>query len=135
MKRHAKLVPLSRQHHQQLMLARLIRLDAPLYKGLPTIVEEKVSYAIQFFHEHLLDHFSSEERLFDSLKFNPPQGETLALIQKQKEYQDQLKASFLSLTVASLDQTGRLMEDAIRHEERVLFQHLQQNYSLEEVSY
>ncbi|MFT7020765.1 MAG: hypothetical protein ACJASO_002965 [Cyclobacteriaceae bacterium] len=112
-----------------------MRLDAPLYKGLPTIVEEKVSYAIQFFHEHLIDHFSSEERLFDSLKSYTLQTETLALIKKQKEYQDQLKASFLSLTVASLDQTGRLMEDAVRHEERILFQHLQQNYSLEDGSY
>ncbi|MFT4736455.1 MAG: hypothetical protein ACI8QD_000139 [Cyclobacteriaceae bacterium] len=135
MKRHAKLISLSRQHHQQLLLARLMRLDAPLYKGLPTIVEEKVSYAIQFFHEHLIDHFSSEERLFDSLKSYTLQTETLALIKKQKEYQDQLKASFLSLTVASLDQTGRLMEDAVRHEERILFQHLQQNYSLEDGSY
>ncbi|MFT6941082.1 MAG: hypothetical protein ACJASN_002577, partial [Cyclobacteriaceae bacterium] len=29
MKRHAKLISLSRQHHQQLLLARLMRLDAP----------------------------------------------------------------------------------------------------------
>jgi hypothetical protein len=36
MKRHEALIPLSRDHHGTLILARLLRSDAPPYKGLPT---------------------------------------------------------------------------------------------------
>ena len=49
MKRHPALIPLSREHHGALILARLIQKDAPPYKGLPLEINGKAVYAQEFY--------------------------------------------------------------------------------------
>lgn len=61
MKRHKSLIPLSRQHHDTLLLAQLIKKDAPAYKGLPTDIKGKREYTLITFRDHLVPHFEAEE--------------------------------------------------------------------------
>jgi iron-sulfur cluster repair protein YtfE (RIC family) len=64
MKRHKGLIALSRQHHDALILAQLIKRNAPPYKGLPTDTKGKRKYTLEKFKEHLVPHFEAEELIF-----------------------------------------------------------------------
>src|SRR3954447_26755868 len=64
MKRHQSLIPLSRDHHAALLLARLLQIGAPAYKGLPSDAEGKLAYAFQFYENELISHFNKEEKIF-----------------------------------------------------------------------
>lgn len=43
-KRHKTLIPLSKSHHQVLMLAQILRSDVPSFKGMPDSLREKIDY-------------------------------------------------------------------------------------------
>lgn len=130
LRRHPNLIPLSRDHHHGLVLAQLLKYDVPDYKGLPTTVEGKAEHALRFYEEKLAPHFRLEEerllpavtgydslldhycervredhrrltRLLDQWRQSPPNG-------------------------SDLDEFGRLLEEHIRFEERVLFQRIQE---------
>jgi hemerythrin-like domain-containing protein len=132
MKRHESLIPVSRQHHGGLLTARLLRNDAPPYKGMPTTAEDKRAYALQFWEEHLKPHFQLEEAtVFRTASAAGPslreQAEALEAEHRQ------LEQLLLALPQASdadlpawLDEVGRLLEQHIRTEERVFFDMLQQ---------
>ena len=68
MKRHEALAPLSREHHSALILAQLLKKDAPAYKGLPTALNEKTAYALQMFTATLQLHFTNEEEMLDKIR-------------------------------------------------------------------
>ena len=68
MKRHEALAPLSREHHSALILAQLLKKDAPAYKGLPTALNEKAAYALHMFITTLQLHFTNEEEMLDKIK-------------------------------------------------------------------
>ena len=53
MKRHESLAPLSREHHEGLILAQLLKKGAPAYRGLPTDLAGKLSYAREMFERIL----------------------------------------------------------------------------------
>lgn len=62
MRRHEKLIPLSREHHQMLMLSQLLKKNAPLYKGLPVSLPDKLKYACNVYQDTILNHFLREEK-------------------------------------------------------------------------
>ena len=69
MKRHRSLIPLSRDHHRGLLLAQLLKKDAPEYKGLPTDATGKYNYLLDKWKFELKPHFKNEEKiLFSSVK-------------------------------------------------------------------
>ena len=68
MKRHETLAPLSRDHHEALILAQLLKKDAPAYKNLPTQPNEKAGYAVNFYINHLEKHFLQEETMLQQVK-------------------------------------------------------------------
>ena len=72
MKRHIALTPLSREHHSALILAQLLKKDAPVYKGLPQTAKEKAIYATAFFEKDLKAHFEKEEAVFGLVKMVHP---------------------------------------------------------------
>ena len=78
MKRHESLAPLSREHHGALILAQLIKRNAPEYKGLPTTIIEKAAYAIQFYKTDLTKHFKKEELMLKKVRAIHPLVTTLA---------------------------------------------------------
>ena len=129
MKRHETLAPLSREHHGALILAQLLKKDAPPYKGLPE-PEGKRDYALQFFKTDLQTHFIKEEKILDQVKQCHVDIEKLT--REIKAEHVQLKILFASLEhsknlSAALDNLGILLETHIRKEERVLFPLIQEH--------
>lgn len=124
MKRHPSLVPLSREHHNALLLAQLLKISTPDYKGLPTTIEEKAKYASELYKNVLINHFKAEEKL---LKLASNCNEELTIISKEIFNEHvQLTDLFMLLekenvTEKLLDQLGTMLEMHIRKEERVLF--------------
>lgn len=136
MKRYDSLAPLSRDHHPALILARLLRKDAPAYKGLPTQVNEKAVYAIQFYTGELCSHFEKEESLLEKLMHINQQVDLL--IKEIFDEHKMLRKAFLELAdqpnqEEMNDQLGKLLETHIRKEERILFPLLQEHFSNEEI--
>ena len=129
MKRHEALTTLSREHHQALILAQLLKKDAPVYKGLPVTVEEKTSYATAFFETDLKLHFEKEEMAFALVKtINRNMGN---LVKELIAEHHNLTAMFYSLAktanpVDAMNTLGELLSSHIRKEERVLFPLLEQ---------
>lgn len=137
MKRHESLAPLSREHHGTLILAQLLKRNAPEYKGLPTDTEGKIKYAAGFYQQNLMQHFSKEEVMFEKVKHTNAAIEKLA----EEIYAEHtvLRNKFLLLNTASdketaLDELGNMLEAHIRKEERVLFPLLQKHCSEELLS-
>lgn len=134
MKRHEKLIPISRDHHQMLILARLMRDDAPPYKGLPTDPEEKAAYAKHQFEEFLLPHFAKKEKVMDWVI--DQEEESIAILSEElKAEQKALTRCFELLTINSLDKTGRDLENHIRRIERELFEQMQDSFDLDSLEF
>lgn len=134
MKRHESLVQLSRDHHQALILAQLIKKNAPAYKGMPTTLPGKIIYAVNLFNTELKKHFEKEEAMLQLVNemypaINKISGEIF-------EEHIALSALFLSLEGSAdqenlLDELGNKLDAHIRKEERILFP-LIQDYCTEE---
>ena len=130
MKRHETLAPLSREHHGALVLARLLRNDAPVYKGLPEQPEAKAVYALNFFKTNLQEHFSKEETLLDEVKKCNGSIEMLAgeIISEHQQLSKMFELLQDTKNLpAILDKLGRLLEEHIRKEERILFPLIQEH--------
>lgn len=129
MKRHEALAPLSREHHSALILAQVMKKGAPAYKGMPTDTEGKVSYAVDFYKTHLIEHFHKEEIILEKVKHV---HETIAKLTGEiiLEHRE-LTKSFTTLETAddqtsALDKAGNMLESHVRKEERVLFPLIQE---------
>lgn len=134
MKRHETLAPLSREHHGALILAQLIKRNAPVYKNLPTTIGDKVEYTLQFFNNELKNHFKKEELLLHKVKEIHPSITTLA----DEIFAEHilLKNLFHSLkdtydAEAVLNELGNELDAHIHKEERVLFPLIQKHCSEE----
>ena len=132
MKRHPALIPISREHHDSLILARLLQKDAPPYKGLPLDVKGKAVYALDFYKNKLISHFIAEEKILPLVK-----GLNLeidGLISEILEEHDRFHSSFNAINTQDnmtdhLDKLGKDLEFHIRKEERQLFPLIQENCS------
>lgn len=129
MKQHDSLAPLSRDHHEALILARLLQKNAPLYKNLPTEADAKAEYAIAIYNKSLKDHFIKEEKVLQIVRNIHPDIDRLSseIIEEHK----QLSIAFKELNknktlVIALDTLGIALETHIRKEERILFPLIQQ---------
>lgn len=132
MKRHPALIPISREHHNTLILARLLQKDAPPYKGLPHNLDGKAIYALQFYKDELIRHFIAEEKIFPLVK--GINAEIDVLITEILKEHDLLHISFNSINTQNnlaehLDQLGKDLELHIRKEERQLFPLIQEHCS------
>lgn len=136
MKRHASLIPLSREHHDALLLARFLQKTTPPYKGFPTELPEKARYALNFYNEKLTEHFRQEEAIIPIVK-----GESAALDALMDEMVNEhiiLRELFIQLNdhtelLLPLDHLGKTLEDHIRKEERQIFPLIQENCSHEKL--
>lgn len=124
MRRHLALQPLSREHHKGLLLAQLLRNDAPDYKGLPIDRKGKIIYAISSYKDELHNHFQKEEAILAiarSIKIELDQ-----LIDEILNEHVLLRNQFDSLdtdstTEEALHELGICLNNHIRKEERILF--------------
>ena len=129
MKRHPALIPLSREHHGALILARLLQKDAPVYKGLPTDIQGKAEYASKFYQEELVKHFEDEEMVL-KLVIGVESNLDLMIETIYREHQE-LHKLFQSIDnhpdlISRLDQIGKTLETHVRKEERELFPLIQE---------
>ena len=129
MKRHPALIPLSQDHHHGLLLAQLLKRNAPEYHGLPKDLIGKMNFAKNIFHKELEHHFRDEEEfVFPYLK-----GKDVELDNLIYEILNEhiiLKEKILSLNdnpnlIDQLDEIGKILDEHIRKEERVLFEKAQ----------
>ena len=131
MKRHEALVPLSRDHHTALILAKLIQRGAPAYKGLPADLTGKAAYAGKLYHDELIDHFLAEEKMMiEKTRGINEKIDSLSdeIIHEHRE----LRLLFELLPVTEkleehLDTLGYALEKHIRKEERELFPLIQES--------
>ena len=134
MKRHESIAPLSRDHHGSLLLAQLLKKNAPVYRDMPDNAKDKARYAQQQFEEHIKKHFEQEEAMLELVKDVYPGINALAA-EINTEHRE-LTALFYSLESATdletaMDTLAIALETHIRKEERVLFPLLQQHCSEE----
>ncbi|MBS1574963.1 MAG: hemerythrin domain-containing protein [Bacteroidetes bacterium] len=136
MKRHESLVPLSKEHHHTLILARLLRKDAPAYRGMPSGSKEKMEYALADYRSHILPHFRKEEQMFKIIK--SINKEVNDLVNELEREHRELKSDFEKLNAGLpdtdlMDKIGIALDNHIRKEERNLFPLIQENCSEEMV--
>lgn len=119
LKRHKALQPLSREHHQGLLLSWKIR--AGFSKGVAP--ERMKVYADWFFENHLKSHFQmEEEHIFNILDTNNE------LVQRALADHKRLESLFAEEDAATaLSHIEEELDKHIRFEERVLFPEIQKN--------
>ena len=138
MKRHTALIPLSHDHHHGLLLAQLIKKNAPDYKGLPKDLNGKMKYTIDVYNSSLKHHFDDEEKIL----FPPIMGKNKLLENLIYEIinEHRLLEKFIAeLTITKnqvelLDKIGKILDEHIRKEERDLFQKAQEVLTESELS-
>lgn len=137
LKRHPALIALSREHHDGLVVAQVLKRDVPAYRGMPSTPKDCLDFYKAKFKTALQPHFEQEEqRLFPLLKGRDSQIdvliETLLMEHRELEAATQLSETDPELETR-LDAVGRLLERHIRTEERVLFQWAQAHLTDEEL--
>ena len=122
-KRHVSLQPLSREHHQALLLCWKFRQG--FAKGVEP--ERMMKYAGWFWTTYLAPHFKAEEDVFFPILAKDHPG----IIKALKQHKD-LKAMFHSKdsdVAYTLRQIAFELEQHIRFEERDLFNDIQEKAS------
>ncbi len=128
LRRHPALQPLSREHHQILLLGFKIR-QGLKHKVAPQRI---VNYCSWFFHSYLNPHFEKEEKCIGSL------------FDKETQLSSELKSSHQNVAkkfqnlipeISYIKSLERLIVSHIRFEERVLFEHLQSHLTTEDITY
>lgn len=138
MKRHEALAPLSREHHDGLILAQLLKKNAPAYRGLPTDLPGKLGYAREVFGDILDKHFIQEEQVLHAIR-----GKHRAIDEMAKEIiteHNDLRKMFKKLGMygkleEDLDTLGHALEAHIRKEERELFPLIQEHASSSDMQF
>jgi hemerythrin-like domain-containing protein len=133
MKRHPVLIPLSKEHHDGLILAQLLKSDVKDYKNMPSSPDEKALFARQRYENNIAQHFAKEEQMLSELAHHK---ELLQLTNRVIDEHKRLSAMFEDLntetTVDALNELGHLLYNHIRMEERILFPAIEQTCSEEE---
>ena len=115
-KRSAALAPLSREHHEALLLVWKIR------HGLKNDIElgRIASYCQWFWQHHLQQHFEQEEKVLVPFLGI---GSTMAsrLFTEHAAIRDFIKALSAEPDAAILDKLATVLNDHVRFEERTLF--------------
>lgn len=128
MKRHTSLQPLSREHHEALLLSQLLKKNAPEYRGLPVNTKEKIAYACDLYERNIAQHFLEEEEII-SLTDSLDSALTEVNLEILNEHL-QLRKLFALLSSdpqpGLLDDIAQILESHIRKEERIWFPLLQQ---------
>ena len=125
-KRHDSLVPLSRQHHQALMLCLRIHRGVADHRDDIDWLVDKAALTVRFFDSELKLHFQAEEEIL----FPTMQSITTArdLIDELIDEHQRLKSQAADLNqmpreqlAGALNGFADLLEAHVRKEERVLF--------------
>ncbi|MEL6972906.1 MAG: hemerythrin domain-containing protein [Bacteroidota bacterium] len=132
MKRHEALVPLSRDHHQLLILAQVLKQDVPAYKNMPTTPDAQRNFALERYQQIISPHFRWEEEVLLPLaekygdKLQRQADQVRDEHQALREAFDRLVDAPLEDLPQQLDMLGRQLAAHVRFEERRFFEKLQE---------
>ena len=130
MRRHESLIPLSKQHHQALILAQLLKKDAPQYKGLPVDSAGKREYLLRKFKEHLVPHFDAEENIL--IPFLLGRNKRIDELSEEIIAEHKLIVDYVERIgrkedlIENMNKLGHLISKHVRKEEREYFQLVQE---------
>ena len=128
MKRHEKLIPLSKAHHQMLITAQVMKMDVPAYKGLPETESQKVEYLKEQSSSYLLKNISFHKKeIYPALM--EKSKELHSLIHSISEMENELIEELANLDGADeeqLHEIGLLIQGIVRKRERELYQKIQE---------
>lgn len=133
MKRHASLVPLSRDHHHGLVMAQRLILGRSVNPRAdwPADRARQAARLVRFFETDLRPHFEAEEaHVFPAAARDLPDGarRTRALVAEHETMREmirELAGAPASRLDALLTAFGELLRAHIRAEEHELFQQMQ----------
>ncbi|TVR77950.1 MAG: hemerythrin domain-containing protein [Chitinophagaceae bacterium] len=138
LKRHAALIELSRDHHDGLLLAQLVKKNAPVYRDLPVDPNDKITYLKEQFEKKLKPHFQTEEDIL--FKYTKGYSEKIEMLTTELTGEHKLMSSLIEKLdsqipdVELMDTFAHTLEKHIRKEERVLFEEIQKTLSEEELN-
>ena len=127
-KRSPQLAPLSREHHEGLLLVWKI------YQGLRNNIDpERIrKYIMWYWQGHIKPHFYQEEKIL--LPYLPANSELARRLQKEHE---QIREMILSLDKEADENLfaalAKFLDDHIRFEDRELFGYLEQILSKDQL--
>jgi hemerythrin-like domain-containing protein len=127
LKRSPQLTPLSREHHEGLLLAWKIR------QGLAKVVDIKriAAYVQWFWETELQDHFRREEAAFHTAL---PGAPLLARMQEEhEEIEGLLQVNEQIPDADLLEEIAQKINDHIRFEERILFPWIEEQLGAEKL--
>jgi len=127
-KRHEALQPLSREHHQGLLLA--MKVGKGLKKGVALNRIKK--YVDWFFSHYLESHFEAEEKYAFPILGDNHAGIQQAL-EEHRKIEAFVKSPMHGIQEEKLIEFKQLLEGHIRLEERQLFNEIQEKASEEEL--
>lgn len=138
MKREAALIPLSRQHHKILVLAQVLRVDVPTYKGMPHLLPDKINFLKEEWENRLLPLLQFEEqKLIPSIKEKNTGAESM--VEGLVSFHNQLYNSYekyiknQDIDNGVLDLVGHELIAWVRFKERQLFQWMQLELTVDEL--
>lgn len=138
MKRHPALKYLSEDHHQALLLALLLKHNAPTFLSLPNDLVGKMNYAKEMYNKELESHFKDEEELvFPFIKGKDESLDSLILEIMNEHIILKNKIQGLNENPDlsdQLDEIGKILELHVRKEERILFEKTQSILSEEKLN-
>ena len=128
MKRHAAFIPLSREHHEALLLAtRLMQGRKALERLWSHDLMWQAKYVVDFFDGHLAEHFRVEEELLfpEVTPYLAKEDDVVTLLLEEhaemREMTELLRQPTEKKLECTLARFGEILERHIRREERLLF--------------
>ena len=128
MKRHASIIPLSKDHHFGLLCCWKVRQGVKLNVDPARIGQ----YVHHFWQDHLQDHFREEETILFNALENDPQCNKA--VEQHRELTAAVQSLPSGISTDNLLQFAALLDEHIRFEERVLFPFLEQKLSEEQLA-
>ena len=129
MKRHPALVALSHDHHEILLVARLLRRGGATVAGGRPLDERRQCQVVRQFLDGLRTHFRVEEGALQvaASSGEPHTGELLQAAAGAHRHLERMLAAVRcgTATGAELRQLGECLHNYVRGQERDLFQELQ----------
>ena len=130
-------MPLSHDHHHALILAQAIKKNEAKSGLGAKSIEEKVKATINAYNTELIPHFSHEEVLLFPIALGKDE-ELDKMIQDIIEEHDKIRSYLESLQIGNveenLDAFGKLLENHVRTEERILFPKIEEVVGDEELN-
>ena len=127
MRRHENLIPLSREHHQMLVVAQVLRNDVAPYKGMPTDFDQKKAYLLDDKSPLILKNLNFHRKSFyPDLRKHSDKFEEI--VEQLMELEDVIIAHLMkanSIDEEAIQEIAMTLQTIVRKRERILYEKVQ----------